>query len=79
MKAPGDETLMAYADGEFNPLARASVEAAVSRDVKCRYRLHIFVATGQRLSLFFHQPLTETTPPWLVSMILVADHAAGVA
>jgi anti-sigma factor RsiW len=77
MKAPSDETLMAYADGELNGLARASVEAAVRRDLECRYRLHISHATGRRLSLIFHQPITEKAPPWLLRMILMADHPAG--
>lgn len=65
-----DETLMAYADGQLDPVRRATVEAAVRQDPQARERLKIFVATGEPLAKFFDPQLKAPVPDHLVSLVL---------
>lgn len=64
-----DEQLMAYADGELDPPARAGVEAALAQDPEARRRLQIFMATGAPLSDLFSKPMREPVPAHLLARI----------
>ena len=65
-----DETLMAYADGALNALARAKVEAVLQIDMEARRRLEAFRATGHRLSTLYGKPMAEPVPAYLRDFVL---------
>lgn len=67
-----DETLMAYADGELDPPARADVEVALAQDPEARRRLEMFMATGAPLADLFSKPMREPVPAHLLAII--AEH-----
>ncbi len=73
MANPTDETLMAYADGELDPSARAEVEGMLARDPEARCRLQVFLATAAPLADLFGGPMDEPVPPNLIETVMSAD------
>lgn len=61
-----DETLMAYADDELDPEARAAVEAAMASDPEIARRVAQHSALRKRIRCAFDRILEEPVPPRLV-------------
>lgn len=70
-----DETLMAFADGELEPGARARVEALLAARPGLRDRLAVFEATGRSLAGHFRSSMEEPVPARLLAV--VAGRASG--
>jgi len=61
-----DETLMAFADGELDPAARAQVELALLEDPSLAQRVARHVALRQRVRSAYASELTEPVPQRLL-------------
>lgn len=68
-----NETLMALADDELNPIERARVAAIVAARPDLQARLAAFTATGRVLAPQFRKPLDEPLPRHLVDLVLAAN------
>ncbi len=66
---PTDETLMAYADGELEPVRSAAVEAAMAADPEIARRVERHKALRKKLGAAFDPVLNETVPDALISAI----------
>src|ERR1700682_3594714 len=62
-----DETLMAYADGELDPAARAAVEAAMREDPQLEQRVAQHRALRQRVRAAYSAELSEGVPERLLT------------
>jgi hypothetical protein len=62
-----DETLMAYADGELDPAARAELEAAMGSDPQLAQRVAEHRVLRERLRRAFEPVLDEPVPQRLLS------------
>lgn len=67
-----DETLMAYADGELDPTARARVEVLIAENPQSRERLKIFTSTGAPVAAAFDDILDEPVPAHLSAFVMNA-------
>lgn len=65
-----DEMLMAYADGELAPKARAAVEAQLATDAEARERLKVFEATRAPIAELYDETLQEPVPGHLIKLVL---------
>lgn len=65
-----DEMLMAYADGELAPKARAAVEAQLATDAEARERLKVFEATRAPIAQLYDETLREPVPGHLLKLVL---------
>lgn len=70
-----DETLMAYVDGELEPVARAAVEAALANDARLASRLARQQALLAQLRTAFDDVLDEPVPPQLLAAIRASGNA----
>jgi anti-sigma factor RsiW len=57
-----DETLMAYADGELQPIEMARVKRLLASDPELRVRLEMFRATGRGLASLFDGHINAPLP-----------------
>ena len=65
-----NETLMALADDELNPIERARVEALVAKRPDLQVRLAAFTTTGKVLAPQFRKPFDEPLPRHLVELVM---------
>jgi hypothetical protein len=70
-----DEMLMAYADGELAPKARAAVEAQLATDAEARERLKVFEATRAPIAELYNETLQEPVPGHLLKLVLCDDQS----
>lgn len=76
-----DETLMAYADGELEPAAAASVERALAADPRLAARVDLFRRTREAVALDARRAPAPPVPEALVARVreLAADAPATPA
>jgi hypothetical protein len=72
-----DATLMAYADGELDPAARAAVEAEVARSPETMRRLQAHAALRARMAEAFSSALDEPIPSALAALVAGAAPASA--
>lgn len=72
-----DETLMAYVDGELDPVVRAAVEAALTNDAHLASRLARQQALLAQLRTAFDDVLDEPVPPQLLAAIRASGNASA--
>jgi hypothetical protein len=64
-----DETLMAYADGELEPSARAAVEAAMRADPEIARRVAQYREQQEKLRAAYEPELAEPAPDRLLAVL----------
>jgi hypothetical protein len=64
-----DETLMAYADGELDPVTRDAVESAIREDPQMQQRLAQHRALRQRVQSAYAAELDEDVPQRLLNAV----------
>jgi surface antigen len=67
---PTDEMLMAYADGELEPVEQARIMAILESDHEARERLELFIATGAPIAEAYSRPMNEPVPPHLIALVM---------
>jgi hypothetical protein len=73
-----DETLMAYADGELDPVVRAAVESAMREDPQIEGRVAAHRSLRQRVQAAYSSELLEDVPEALLAAVRTgADRPQG--
>ncbi|NJM34574.1 MAG: hypothetical protein HC850_07540 [Rhodomicrobium sp.] len=72
MTRPDDETLMAYADGELDPVRMREIEVAIANDDKALATVDAFRRSKTMAEKAFDRPMHEPPPQFLIDAIMNA-------
>jgi hypothetical protein len=72
MIVPDDETLMAYADGELDPVRMSEIKLAIANDDKALARVDAFRRSKIMARDAFDRPMHEQPPQFLIDAIMKA-------
>lgn len=70
-----DETLVAYVDGELDPVERARVAELVDASPEAEARVAVFASTRKQLAAAFHDVLDEPVPQRLIDAVATTSPA----
>lgn len=76
---PDDATLMAYADGELDPVERAAVEAAIATDPELAERVAAHRALRNQVNAHFAPVMEEDVPDRFRALLAAAEPAVDTA
>jgi len=72
-----ESMLVAYVDGQLDPVQMAAVDEIVREDVEARTIVSVLRGTGEAIRAAFEQPLHESVPPRLLAALGVAGEAGA--